>query len=983
MINKKTALSLGHVFLFFLGLQAFAQERAEIQIIPREPGLQDTSGEWDFVYGDWTLRDFDKIVRMPYIWSYEPEQPEKGIATYAKTFQLSKEPEEMGIYVPTSLGSYVLMIDDVRVARSGVLADGPTSEADYQPESFYFRPAGKQFTVTFFVSNYHDHKAGFQEEILIGDAKSVHQYHSGLLAWDSWFIGALFMLGAFQLVMFLRRSKNPSSLYLSLMAFAMVFRSGLTGQRVLYYIFGFLSQETLVRFEFMVVPLLTIPFLQFLMDYYCSERMKIVKRVFLIYSVVWALATAILPYYYTGIFSPIYEIPMLIVFILQMFSMLRPMRQRRPGAKTIFLGLAAVIVIALNDVLFEHEIITTGYYMPLGLVLFMIIQSVRLGKESADAFQSLEDYSANLVALEKLRSQFFANISHELRTPLHGILGLTESLLEEEHGQMTPHQNNQLELIYSSGRRLEAIVSNLFDFSRLRDGELPINPDWLHIEPILEAVAHQSKHALKAKGLSFRTEYPDTLPEVWIDGPRTGQILFNLMDNAIKYTESGGVILGIQELKNSLKITIEDTGIGIDPQKIPFLLQSFSQDQDSDTRIHGGVGLGLALAKEIASGQESQLEIESTPGQGTKVSLVVKKNTGKAVKPRRSNPGSKEPRGYVALAGGDALKSGTDPQTDSGEVVVSPLSILAVDDEPLNLKILGHFLTKMGHKLDNAHSGPEALELLKNNSYDLVFLDIMMPQMSGYEVLGILRKSQGPLELPVIMVTAKNQTEDLVKAFGLGANDYITKPFNRQELQSRMLYHTDSSKDLKTLRRFVPQHLEEVLSFQNFRDLHSGQYASIEGLLGVILLESPTADPQSLFLQITSELKAFLSFIQNHGGFICEWETDRIIFGSKDNNHIFLQDWLDEEKRNGPLIPSGHLGLVRGQIWAIISPGNRFWSVLDGSSSRTLALELALRAREAGKRAFLSLDEPGLSLPEGWVRELSGRMKPRVESEDA
>jgi hypothetical protein len=147
-------------------------------------------------------------------------------------------------------------------------------------------------------------RAGFQEEILIGDAKSVHQYHSGLLAWDSWFIGALFMLGAFQLVMFLRRSKNPSSLYLSLMAFAMVFRSGLTGQRVLYYIFGFLSQETLVRFEFMVVPLLTIPFLQFLMDYYCSERMKIVKRVFLIYSVVWALATAILPYYYTGIFSP-------------------------------------------------------------------------------------------------------------------------------------------------------------------------------------------------------------------------------------------------------------------------------------------------------------------------------------------------------------------------------------------------------------------------------------------------------------------------------------------------------------------------------------------------------------------------------------------------------------------------------------------------------------------------------------------------------
>jgi hypothetical protein len=151
----------------------------------------------------------------------------------------------------------------------------------------------------------------------------------------------------------------------------------------------------------------------------------------------------------------------------------------------------------------------------------------------------------------------------------------------------------------------------------------------------------------------------------------------------------------------------------------------------------------------------------------------------------------------------------------------------------------------------------------------------------------------------------------------------------------------------------------------------------------VILLESPTADPRSLFLQITSELKAFLSFIQNHGGFICEWETDRIIFGSKDNNHHFLQDWLDEEKRNGPLIPSGHLGLVRGQIWAIISPGNRFWSVLDGSSSRTLALELALRAREAGKRAFLSLDEPGLSLPEGWVKELSGRMKPKVESEDA
>jgi two-component system sensor histidine kinase ChiS len=955
-------------------LSLSAQERAPVQELPEELGLLSTAGPWDFVYGDWTLRDFDQIVTMPYIWNYEEDQSEKGIATYSKTFLLSREPEEMGIYVPTALGSYVMMVDDVRVARHGVLADGPASEADYQPESYYFRPDDQQFTVTFFVSNYHDHKAGFQDEILIGDAKSVHRFHSSRLAWDSWFIGALFMLGAFELVMFLRRRKNLSSLYLSSMALAMVFRSGFTGQRVLYYLFTALSQELLVRLEFMVVPLMTIPFLLFLLDYYCSKRMKLVKRVFIVHSILWAIATIVMPYYYTGLFSPVYEIPMLLVFVLYLISMIRPIREKKSGAKTIFIGLAAVIIIALNDVLYEHEFISTGYFMPLGLVLFIIIQSVRLGKESAEAFQSLEDYNANLLALEKLRSQIFANVSHELRTPLHGILGLTESLLEEELGEMSPNQHSQLELIYSSGRRLETIVANLFDFSRLREGNLPIKPDWLHIGPILEALAYQTKHAMKAKNLSFRKEYSETLPEVWIDGPRTGQILFNLMDNAIKYTDKGGITLGVIEKKNQLEIYIQDTGVGIDQGKIPYLLETFSQDQDSDTRLHGGVGLGLALAKEIATGQQSELDIQSKPGDGTRVSLLVKKNNGKMIKPKSEF--SQVPGSYVALAGAKAqyqesqghqtTEAKQDPKRPAPEHQIKPLTILAVDDEPLNLKVLGHFLTKMGHHQINANSGPDALALLEEHKFDLVFLDIMMPGMSGYEVLQNLREKLGPMELPVIMVTAKNQSEDLVKAFALGANDYITKPFNRLELQSRMQYHTENSQDLKILKRFVPQQVEVVLPFRNFRDLHSGQFATVDGLLGVVLLDNATVDPQSLLMNVSSTLKTFLNFLQSHQGFLCEWETDRIIFGTKDPQGRFLEEWFEEEKRKGPLIPGGAMGLVRGKIWAVISPGNKHWSVLDGSSSRNLALELAFRAKNEKKKAILSLAGQNQALPKGW-----------------
>lgn len=434
----------------------------------------------------------------------------------------------------------------------------------------------------------------------------------------------------------------------------------------------------------------------------------------------------------------------------------------------------------------------------------------------------------DLQELEKLKDEFLANTSHELRTPLNGIIGIVESMLAGSTGEINPTQRENLILVASSGRRLFNLVNDVLDFSKLRHSDIEIKNNVVDMKALIDVVVQLSQHLVANKPLKLLSILPDKVALIVGDEDRIQQILFNLIGNAIKFTRSGTVEVSIKQQKSTeknqqerwLEITVSDTGIGIAPENLVQIFESFQQADGAIAREFGGTGLGLSISKKLAELHGGHLTVRSKLQQGSKftLSLPITSDISEV------NSADSHVVSYL-MADSTVVK----PQeiTSQANVVLSDdikATILAVDDEPINLQVIENQLGMYNYRVLRANSGAEALELLSGEKPDLILLDLMMPQMSGFEVCHEIRKQYSIETLPIILLTAKNQVSDLVQGFESGANDFISKPFSQSELRSRINTHLQLKKetDLKLEREATIRKMNEDLEqtiFQRTEEL--------------------------------------------------------------------------------------------------------------------------------------------------------------------
>ncbi len=381
--------------------------------------------------------------------------------------------------------------------------------------------------------------------------------------------------------------------------------------------------------------------------------------------------------------------------------------------------------------------------------------------------QTLKEERTHLQEACESKSLFLANMTHEIRTPMNGVIGTLEVLKETS---LSPDQKKYLGIIETCAHTLLSLVNDVLDYSKIEANELKIDSVDFNLKEIISQVRDILIFKAQEKGIEFTTHIFHEVP-IWLKGDplRIRQILLNLAGNAVKFTDRGTVAIEVtmameDQNETSLLFNVKDTGIGIDEEQTDRLFQSYSQANSEIARKYGGTGLGLAISKKLTDLMKGDIGVNSTKGIGSDFWFSI---------PLQKQKGTKKHQGDLVQLTKRIQK------TDSGKN--RELSLLLVEDDVINQKITSILLEKEGFKVTVAENGKKAIETLKNNSFDLVLMDVEMPGINGYETTRQIRQIKSnrfDTNLPIIAMTAHAMSGDREKCLSAGMNDYITKPIN-------------------------------------------------------------------------------------------------------------------------------------------------------------------------------------------------------------
>lgn len=742
------------------------------------------TGEWEF-YWDTLIAptQFPSEISpeyhfFPHIWTDLPETEHNyssfGYATYRLTIVMPHKSQKiMALHLHDFYTAYSLWLNDTLISQTGKVGRNDTeSVPKWMTVTKPFAVNDDTLEFVLQISNFDHSKGGLAIAPELGIADELLHEQQTLLGADLLLTGALIMGGLFFMGLFLFGRKNKSILYFSLFCMVYSYRIIGTGEYYLHSIFPQLSWYLTIRLEYITLFLSPLLFMLFIQSVYPKETGKIPAMILKVVSLILVFISLFFaPVIFSALLKP-YLVFLVFYILYGIWVFLLAAIHKREGS--VF----AIISIVFISLVFSMQILNYLGFMGahpylyfFGYVLFFFFQSLILSYRFA-AFFKLATIKAKLGA--KAKADFLATMSHEIRTPMNGVIGMT-SLLRRT--PLTEEQSEYVETIHTSSDNLLTIINDILDFSKIENGKLQIEEHPFDLLKVVQEVFSLFSNMAAQKDLQLILKKDESLyPFLIGDSNRLKQVLVNLMGNAIKFTDLGTITLSIRKEKEAadhliLMFSISDTGIGIPKEKFNLLFKSFSQIDSTSARQFDGTGLGLAISKQLVNLMGGDIWVESELNKGSTFSFTMR--TKKAPK----------------QASDKMLKDANEKLETLNSKNYDGFSVLIAEDNQINQKIAFNLLKAFGVKGDIAPNGKEALNACKIKLYDLVFMDIQMPEMDGIEATKAildyyLRNHQKPPK--IIAMTANvmgNVKEDCLNA---GMVDFITKPFTMEQLKTAL-----------------------------------------------------------------------------------------------------------------------------------------------------------------------------------------------------
>ncbi len=755
-------------------------DAASDQVVPLD-------GQWEFYWNQLLEPGGEpdsaaNVIQVPGFWRNDMAtriDHARGAATYRLTIKLKPSDTVYGLRISNIRMASAIYVNGNQAGGSGKPA---LTQDEYQyenkPYNVFFPVQGDTAEILIHVANYENNQGGIPYRLYFGSAQGIHTLNTNTTLLNVSLIVSLLMLGCYQLSVFIIRREEKGPLYFGLSCVVIAWSYASTGDRLLIEYFN-LPTEIYYKIQAISLYSSLIPMAMFIKTM-CKGLIPRWLTKGIIYGMgLYSGVVLVTPFQWYSPFNLLFSFIQMAANIIIVGLLLYSFRQGRYGEfnrKSLGLFILALgcyllglidYGLYLSSVVLDYKL---GYY---AILSFCFLASFIMSYQFSEAYKTIESMAAELQQADKQKDEFLLHTSHEFQTPLHGIINLSQSMLETE-GELSENHLQNLAVIRDTSRKLSALVRDILDLDKIKRNELTVHPAEVDVRVTVSLVFDLLKHLITAKKIRLINRVPEDLPFVYADENRLRQIIHNLVGNAMKFTSAGTIAISAQVLENHVKIMVEDTGVGIAPSDWDTVFQLFEQAHSPNE--YGGTGLGLFICRKLVQMMDGEIYIDwSEPERGTRIAFTLPlaaKDSCSApasVRPPEKYP-MDEPWGRTEL-----------PQGGTGK-----FTLLAVDDDSANLQVLARLFANEPYNVLWATNGLEALELLKSRSdIDLVLLDVMMPRMSGYEVCREIRRQFSLFELPVILLTVRHSPGDIAAGFKAGANDFMIKPFDALEVRAR------------------------------------------------------------------------------------------------------------------------------------------------------------------------------------------------------
>ncbi|CAG7643159.1 Sensor histidine kinase RcsC [Paenibacillus solanacearum] len=715
------------------------------------------------------------LLQVPGSWTEHTDT--FGVVTYRLQIRVAETDKTYGLKTSSIQMANRIFVNGIEIGASGEAANEPAYQAGNKPYVSYFplRSGWNEMIVQ--AANF-DFKvsSGIINSIVFGYSEQISSLRDQAFAHDLISICSFLIMGLYFIGLYTQRTSDRSLLVFGLLCICISLFLATRGERLLLVLFDDVPYWLYIRVQTISVFAAGVMLLLYIYTGFrpfSSKRLVYTGIGFGLFLTIWAAGVIDVPYnktlqHLTTAYATLPFLYATYVFVLAAFH-------RVEGS--LYLVIAAI---ALN---YHSMLQSTNVYsnvplhsfVPVEVIIFLLMLALLISHRFSNAFKKIEQLSVQLLKADQLKDDFLSRTSHEFKTPLHSVITISQSMLDDKHNPLPVEQQEKLGLVLAVSKRLSQLVLDILDLSKLKQGDLIVQPVPVEVRSTVDLVLRIFSFSTADKNVRLVNHVPEGLPHVYADENRFRQILNNLLDNAIKHTEYGSIEVAAAYKDGNIEVSVQDTGAGIDQQELEHIFEPFR------TFDHAGgqnFGLGLSIVKQLLELQNGDISVASVKGEGTVFTFRL---------PSAEAPVSTKQVNKTEVQPNNEYESDYSFPTPLYVNRAGDHTILIVDDQFSNLKIVMDALAPLEYNIIAVKNGFEAAELInKPNSVDLVVLDLMMPGMSGYEVCQTIRRTYTLLEMPVLMVTTANQTQDKLAAFEAGANDFLPKPFDTMELKARI-----------------------------------------------------------------------------------------------------------------------------------------------------------------------------------------------------